>query len=205
MPKTSTTFTRDLSHKLAKLRSQMNGIYENLEHTQGYGYAVPPSTVDTWRIVKARLDHLYNWCYEAKTSFEKIFRSDQVVDAIERLEWTLQWGVSQRVSVDDGLNDPGNLSISISGGFVPNPGESHEQKRWRRLARCHFWGHWKPSPQAEAYRAMCRLQEHTRKKRGSMANGYGKVLTEDDLWASDKVFVKHMKKVTSSTWFAVEP
>lgn len=203
MPKASTTFTRDLSHKLAELRSQMNEIYQNLGHTQGYGHAVPSSTIDTWRIVKARLDHLYEWCYEAKMSFEKIPRSDDIVDAIERLKWTLQWGVSQTASVDDELNDPGNLSISTSGSSVPNDGESHEEKRWRRLARCHFWGHWKPSPQAEAYRAICRLQEHTRKKGGSTANGFGEVLMEDDLWARDKVFMMHMKKVTSSIWSAV--
>ena len=144
MPKASTTFTRDLSHKLAELQSQMNEIYQNLGHTQGYGYAVPSSTIDTWRIVKGRLDHLYDWCYEAKMSFAKIPRSVDVVHATERLEWSLQCGVCQTASVDNELNNPDTLSISTSGSSVPNDGETHEEKRWRRLAICYFWGHWKP-------------------------------------------------------------
>lgn len=204
MPKYSTIFTRELSGKLADCQIQMNRIHECLGHTQGYGHVIPSSTIDTWRIVKARLDHLYDWCYQAKMSFEKINPSSDVARAIWRLEKALQWGESQIASVDDVFNAPGNLSSPTSGDAGRDDEKSHEEKRWSRVVRSEF-GHWKPSPQAEAYRAICVLQEHTTKKGGSTANGFGEVLSDDDLWARDKVFENHMKQVTTSVWSAVGP
>ena len=177
--------TKDLLKRISDCQILLNEIHDTLGHTQAYGLAVPPTTVQTWRIIIDRLDCLsYRWeiaLQKKKSHPFNILCSPKCEATVTKL-----WKALERA-----------LDHSIRAADDEDNGKKNAAERRRRLERfgARYNSDSGKAPDVEAYRALGSLQRYTEGRGWTTKDDFGAIWSESEMQQRKEISEKHIRDV----------
>ena len=189
--------TKDVLKRISDCQLLLNEIHDTLGYTQAYGLPVPPSTIQTWRIITDRLDCIsYRWeiaLQKKKRHPLNIVVSLECKGTIITLKKILKRARDYQICVRDG-GDNGKKTAAERWSRLQGFGERHMD--------------WSKAPDVEAYRTLCALQRYTEGRGWIPKNDFGVTWSDSELRERKEISEKHIRDVTNrihsqETWGSI--
>ncbi|MDI1488168.1 MAG: hypothetical protein OHK93_007442 [Ramalina farinacea] len=166
----------------------LNEIHDNLGYTQAYGLPVPPTTIQTWRIITDRLDYItYRW--ETALQKKKKHTTNMLCSQECEAKVVNLWDTLERARDHEVCAADSEINMRKSAA-----------ERWSKLQgfEARYGDDSSKAPDVEAYRALCSLQRYTEGRGWIINDVFGATWSKSELSERKETSEKHIQDFSSS-------